>query len=161
MSFPLSGNTQNTPLPEVLQNLQQSKVTGTLTIRRGTVKKRIYFKNGQIIFADSTDGRDRLGEVLVKAEFLSRENLETAIKLYQKNAGLKKIGAILVENGFISPKNLFAGLKTQVKDIIYSLFLWGDSDYHFEERLEDDIIQLQINLQELIMEIIERIKREE
>ena len=65
-----------------------------------------------------------------------------------------------MENGFVLPKDLFSGLKTQVKDIIYSLFLWNEAEYRFEEHLSPDIIQLHINLQELITEIIERIKQE-
>lgn len=161
MSFQLSGNTHTVPLPVVLQNLYEAKVSGTLTVRRDSVQKCVHFKNGQIIFATSTDGQDRLGEMLVKAGFVTRDNLEKALVLYKKNGGLKKIGSILVENGFVSPKDLFAGLKTQVKDIIYSLFLWEDSEYHFEELLPPEVIQLQINLPELIAEIIERIKKEE
>jgi hypothetical protein len=160
MSFLLSGNTRTVTLPVVLQILQHASVSGTLTVRREGVEKCVHIKSGQIIFATSNDGNDRLGEILVRTGFLTRENLEAALKLYQKNAGLKKIGAILVENGFVSPKNLFTGLKAQVKDIIYSLFLWDDADYRFEESLADDIIQLQINLQELIADIIERMKKE-
>lgn len=160
MSFPSSGNIREAPLPVVLQELQQGKATGALIVRRSGVEKCIYVKNGQIVFATSSDGRDRLGEMLVKAGLLSREHLDAALKLYQKNAGFKKIGAILVENGFVSPRDLFAGLKSQVKDILTSLFLWDDAEYRFEDRLPPDIIQLQFNLPELIAEIIERIKRE-
>ena len=84
--------------------------------------------------------------------------MDHALKLYGKSAGLKKLGAVLVENGLVTPKDLFGSLKVQVKDIIYSLFLWQDGEYRFDERLPADIIQLQINFQELISEIIQRIK---
>jgi hypothetical protein len=160
MSLQSSGNIREVPLPVILQELQKGKATGALVVRRDSVEKCIYVKNGQIVFATSTDGRDRLGEILVKAGLLSREHLDAAGKLYQKNAGFKKIGAILVENGFVSPRDLFAGLKSQVKDILTSLFLWDDAEYRFEERLPPDVIQLQFDLPELIKEIIERIKRE-
>lgn len=160
MSIPLSGNIQNSPLPDILQQLRHSKATGTLTVRSGDIVKSIYIKNGQIVFASSTDADDRLGEILVKCCNLTRENLEQALRLYKKNAGLKKLGSILVENGLVSPKDLFQGLKTQVKDIIYSLFLWGEGEYQFEDRLSPDVIQLRIDIQELISEIIQRIKRE-
>ncbi len=131
-----------------------------MIVHHGGVQKCVHVKNGQIIFATSTDGHDRLGEILVKAGTLSRESLEAALVAYKKNAGIKKIGAILVEHGFVSPKDLFAGLKIQVKDIIYSLFLWDDAEYRFDGNLPLDIIRLQINLEELITEIIERIKRD-
>src|SRR5574337_1204767 len=162
MSNPYSGNIRNTPLPDVLEQLRQSKTTGTLTVcsSDNDIVKCIYIKGGQIVFASSTDNHDRLGEILVRSGKLTREKLEHALRLYSKNAGLKKLGAILVENGLVNPKDLFSGLKTQVKDVIYSLFLWSEGDYHFEERLPSDIIQLQINFQELIAEIIRRIKQE-
>ena len=160
MSIPLSGNIQVTPLPDILEQLQISKATGTLTVRGKDIVKTIHFKGGQIIFAASTDVKDRLGEILVGCCKLSRENLEHALQLSKKSAGLKKLGVILVENGLVTPKDLFTGLKTQVKDIIFSLFLWNEGAYRFEEHLPPDIIQLQINIQELIAEVIRRIQRE-
>jgi len=159
-SFPLSGKIQVTPLPEILESLQKEKATGTLTVSNRDVDRCIHIKDGQIIFATSSDEHDRLGETLVKEGMISREKLEAALKLYSKNVGFKKFGAILVENGFISPKDLFSGLKAQVKEIIYNIFLWDDAEYRFEGRLPADIIKLQINLQELLMEIIHRMKRE-
>ncbi len=161
MSLPLfSGNIRDVPLPAILQDLHQGKGTGTLIIRHSGIEKSIYIKNGQIVFAASKDGRDRLGEMLVRAGLLSREHLDTALSLYRENAGTKKIGAILVEKGFVSPRDLFAGFKAQVKDILYGLFLWEEAEYRFEDRLPSDIIQLQFDLPELIAEIVERIKRE-
>ena len=160
MSNLLSGSIHDTPLSEILEQLRQGKSTGTLTMRRDGVAKCIYVKDGQIVFATSSEVHDRLGEILVKAGKLSQEHLSHALKLYQKNAGIKKIGAILVENGLVAPKELFNGLKIQVKDIICSLFMWEKGDYQFEERLPQDLIQLQINFQELIAEIIHRIRQE-
>jgi hypothetical protein len=160
MSIPSSGKIQATPLSDILEDLRQGKKTGTLTVRRDNIAKSIYLKGGQIVFATSADPRDRLGECLVKAGKLSREKLERALDLYKKHAGLKKMGAILVENGLVPPKELFNGLKIQVRDIIFSLFLWPDGDYRFEDRLPPDIIQLQINFQELISQVIKRIRHE-
>jgi uncharacterized protein DUF4388 len=156
----LSGNIQEKPLPDILEDLRQRKATGTLTVNRGNVTKCICLRGGQIVFATSTDVQDRLSEILVKTGRLTKENMDYALKLYEKSAGLKKLGAVLVENGFVAPKDMFGGLKRQVKDIIYSIFLWNDGEYTFEERLPTDIIQLQINFQELISEIIERIKND-
>jgi hypothetical protein len=160
MSISLSGKLSFTPLADVLEQLRQRKATGTLVVRGGDTAKSIYIKNGQIVFATSTGIHDRLGEILVKTGRLKRENLEFALQLFKQNAGLKKLGAILVENGLVSPKDLFHALKTQVKDIIFSLFLLGEGDFQFEEVLPADIIQLQINFEELITEIIQRIKQE-
>ena len=160
MPNPYSGTIQDSPLPDVLERLRQQKATGTLTVRSKDMVKCIFVRNGQIVFANSTGVYDRLGEILVKSGKLTRENMDHALSLYNKGAGLKKLGAILVENGMVNPKDLFSGLKVQVKNIIYSLFLWTEGEYHFEDRLPPDMIQLQIDFQELISEIIQRIKQE-
>ncbi len=160
MSLPTSGNIQEFPLPALLEDLQQRKATGALIVRSGGIEKSVYVKNGEIVFASSTDSRDRLGEMMVKAGMLTREQLEEALSQYRKNAGLKKLGAILVEKRFVSPRDLFAGLKAQVKEILLSLFLWDTAEYRLEERLPPDIIQLQFDLPALIAEMIERMKRE-
>ncbi|MCK9418549.1 MAG: DUF4388 domain-containing protein [Nitrospirae bacterium] len=160
MSIILSGKISFTPLVDVLEQLRRRKATGTLTVSSGDVKKCIFIKNGQIVFATSTSSEDRLGEILVKTGKLTPENLKYATQLYKKNAGLKKLGAILVENGLIASKDLFGGLKDQVKDIIFSLILLAEGDYQFADSYPADIIQLQFNFQELIAEIIQRIKQE-
>ena len=160
MSIILSGKISFTPLVDVLEQLRQRKATGTLTVISGDVKKCIFIKSGQIVFATSTSSEDRLGEILVKTGKLKPENLVYATQLFKKNSGLKKLGAILVENGLIASKDLFGGLKAQVKDIIFSLILLAEGDYQFEDSFPSDIIQLQFNFQDLIAEIIQRIKRE-
>jgi hypothetical protein len=160
MSIALSGKLSFTPLADVLEQLRQKKATGTLIVSDGMFKKCIYFKTGQIIFATSTSSHDRLGDVLVASGKLSQENLEYATQLHKKNLGLKQLGAILVENGLLSSKELFGGLKDQVKEIIFSLFLLREADYQFEDRLPVDMIRLHIDFQDLIAEIIQRIKRE-
>jgi hypothetical protein len=158
MALTISGNIQDTPLPDVLEGLRIMKATGTLVIRPGNAQKSLYLEEGKIIFAASTNVDDRLGEVLVQAGKLSKENLEAALQISKRTAGFKKLGAILVENGFVTPKDLFAGLKLQVKEIIYSIFILDEGSYRFDKNLPPDIIPLQINMQELIQEIIQRMR---
>ena len=160
MPIVLSGKISFIPLVDILELLRQRKATGILTIISGDLQKSICFKLGQIVFAESINSHDWLGEVLVKTGKLSRENLEYATQLYRKNAGLKKLGAILVENGLISSKDLFGGLKDQVKEVIYSLFLLEEGQYQFDDHFPSTIIQLQFDFPDLIAEIIQRIKQE-
>lgn len=160
MPIALSGNINNTPLVEIFEELATKRATGTLTLREGKVEKSVYLQEGQIIFASSTDSQDRLGEIMIRAGKLSRQNLETALAQHKKTGGFKKLGALLVEQGFVAPKELFAALKTQVKEIIFSLFLQSGAEYSFEEALPPDTIHLQLDIAELIREIIERLKQE-
>jgi hypothetical protein len=159
MALSLSGNLIETPFSDVLAVLHQQKATGTLICGSGSAERSIHVKNGQIIFATSKDERDRLGEVMVAAGKITRSQLEQALSLHQKSAGLKKIGAIFVENRFVTPKDLFNGLKLQVRRIIHHLFLMTEGSYHFEERMPAEVIPLQINMEELLREVIDQMKQ--
>jgi hypothetical protein len=158
MALSLSGNLNEIPFSDVLAVLHQQKATGTLTCGTGNAERSIYVNNGQIIFATSKDKRDLLGEVMVAAGKITRSQLERALSLHQKSAGLKKIGAIFVENGFVTPKDLFNGLKLQVRGIIHHLFLMTEGPYQFEERMPAKVIPLQINMEELLREVIDQMK---
>lgn len=159
MALSLSGNLTDTPFSDIIADLCQQKATGMLTCTSMGTEKSIYLKNGQIIFSTSKDENDRLGEIMVRNGKITRGQLERALDLHKKNAGLKKIGAIFVEHGFVSPKDLFNGLKLQVRGIIHSLFLMSEGTYQFEERLPSDIIPLQINMEELLREVIQQMKQ--
>jgi hypothetical protein len=156
---PLSGNIQDTPLPDLLRNLQSSRVTGTLTLQHGGEEKSIYVKEGNIVFASSNVSADRLGYILINAGKLTNGQMEAALKL--QSAAHKQFGAIVVELGFLNPKELFDGLKLQVKEIIYSLFRWEEGRYQFTPgRLPDQTIPLVLDPIELISEIIARLQNE-
>jgi len=154
-----SGNIQNTPLSELLRNLQLSKVTGTLTLQRNGEEKSIYVRDGNIVFASSNLSADRLGYILINAGKLTHEQMEAALKL--KGATHKQFGAIVVELGFITPKELFDGLKLQVKEIIYSLFRWEEGRFQMTPgKLPDQTIPLVLDPIDLISEIIARLQKE-
>jgi len=160
MAFSLTGNLIETPFTDVITVLRQQKATGTLTCGSGIAARSVYVKSGQIIFATSQSERDRLGEVMVADGKITRSQLERALSLHKKSAGLKKIGAIFVENGFVTPKDLFNGLKLQVRGIIRQLFLMTEGPYQFDEVMPPEVIPLQINMEELLKEVIEQMKQE-
>lgn len=160
MPIEQTGTIQVTPLADILEYLRTRGFSGTLVVRTKNVSKNVYLKEGQIVFASSTDARDRLGETLVRLGKITAEQLEKAILQYNKHAGIKKLGAILVENGTIPPKELFLALKLQVREIIISLFLLPEGDYRIEASLPADVIVLQIDFQSLIREVIEKIRRQ-
>jgi Domain of unknown function (DUF4388) len=66
----------------------------------------------------------------------------------------------MVENGFVTPKDLFNGLKHQVKSILLSLILLTEGTFRFAEALPPDVIPLQINMEELLREVIQQMKKD-
>ncbi len=159
MPLTLSGNFSDTPITDVISILRLQKATGTLTCTAAAVEKSLYVEGGQIIFATSKDERDRLGEVLVREGMITRIQLERSLQAHRKSAGVKKIGAIFVENGYVSPKDLFNGLKVQVRTIILSLLLMHEGHYRFEEQLPADVIPLPINMEDVLRDVIQQMKK--
>ncbi len=154
-----TGRLQETELPDLLQELYSSQASGTLTLLHQDKKKSVFLKNGKIVSAASTLPDDLLGNILVKEGKLSRDQVD--LILGAENGTGKKFGALVVEMGFLDPKGLFDALKSQVREIIFSLFKWEEGSFRFEPgELPKDLIPLSIDPAELISDIIEKLQQE-
>jgi hypothetical protein len=158
-NLPLAGNLTEVYLSEILQHLQSIRATGSLSLERDNQVKSIHLKEGQIVFASSNLEQDRLGEMLLKAGKLSSEQYHKSVEVLKATG--KRQGAVLVELGFLTPKELFEGLKYQVLEILYSLFLWTEGRYRFiTGELPKHVIPLEIELLTLLTETIKRIEQD-
>lgn len=158
MDILITGRLKEYSLPKVFTGIQKARKTGVLTLRKDSLQKKIYFKKGDAIFASSNYEDDRLGEMLLKAGKITVDQYDHAVGV-MKNTG-KRLGGILVELGFLSPKNLFWGVKFQVREIIYGLFIWEDGEYSFVEGNlpTEEVITLRMSIANLIYEGVKRIE---
>jgi curved DNA-binding protein CbpA len=147
-----TGNITGMMIPWLFHGLRAEKKTGTVVFERDEVAKKIYFKDGDIIFASSSQEEDRLGEYLLRTSTITKAQHDASLEVLKKTG--KKYGAILIQLGFTSPQNLVAGVKGQVKQIILSLFDWSEGRYAFEEGSLPlaDIVPLQMSTWNLILE---------
>ncbi len=152
-----TGNIKNISLPKILSYFNRHRKTGTLVIKTPAFIKKVYLLKGDAIFASSTYEDDRLGEMLIKAGKITMEQYDKSVELLKKSG--KRQGAILVELGYLTPKDLFWGVKYQVEEIIYSLFLLEDAEYEFIEGEipSHEIITLKMSMGNLIYEGVKRI----
>jgi hypothetical protein len=152
-----TGQLQEHSLPELLQTLQAQRAVGILTLHHGREIKSVYLKEGEIVFATSNQESDRLGDILLRIGRISRQEYDCAVKMIQTTG--KRQGAILVELGFLNPSELFEGLKVQIKEILFSLFLWDEGEFEFRPGgLPRQTILLRLDPLQLIPEIIDRLK---
>jgi len=142
--------------PDVLSRLKLSGTSGVLVVAHGSMAKRLALRDGRIVFAQSSDPDDRLGEqLLVERKISLREYRDAGA---QARRG-KRLGAALVEMGAIDADELIEVLGDQVRAIIYSLFEWTDGEFWFEEQssVDPDATILRLNTADIIMEGIHRI----
>lgn len=157
MAQTLKYNLRDLSLQKILFKLNHERLTGTLAVTTPNFTKKVYFVKGDVIFAGSTYEDDRLGEMLLKAGKITVDQYEESVRLLKQTK--KRQGAILVELGYLTPKDLFWGVKYQVKEIIYSLFLLEEGKCEFIEGEvpKDEVITLQMSIGKLIHEGVKRI----
>lgn len=173
---PLKGLLRDYRLSDLLIGIQKTKKTGVLEIKSGSIQKksyttnanittdakvvfyireapilkRVYIKNGEIIFSASNQEADRLGEVLLDEGKITQEQYDRSVELLKKTG--KRQGTILVELGYLKPQELFWAVRHQVEKIILSLFNFKEGVFYFREGplLSEEVITLKLSVANLI-----------
>lgn len=154
----MQGNVSQDTLPDVIRKLYLGRKTGILHLDSSGVSKRIYFKKGSMIFANSDVNDDRLGEFLIRAGRIKRSDFEMASKVMRETK--QRFGKTLVEMGCLPTEDLLRLVIEQIEAIIYSLFKSESGDYRFEEKDNpvDEDIMLNLSTADIILEGIRRIE---
>jgi hypothetical protein len=122
---------EKTPLPEILATINRYGVPGVLEVRREDVTKEVFFLEGDVIFATSTDRRESLGEYLVRSGEITREQLARSSEELASTPGARH-GEVLVRMCYLSQVALGKSVRRQVQSIMWSLFNWYDGQVSFK-----------------------------
>ena len=129
----LKGTIRTVSLAGILQLLCHENKSGILRVshRDQKAEYQIYYLDGAIIYAIESKKEARLGALLIQNGLVTNERLDECLAL----AKMKKqaLGRILVEEGVISLRTLESYVYKQVEEIIYSLFLWKDGDFLYND----------------------------
>lgn len=152
-----AGRLEGMNLPDLLWALCTRQSTGVLHVETPGVSRTIYFMEGQIVFATSSDPDDRLGERLLREGLISLEQLAEAVRGLQNG---KRLGTLLVEAGSLTGEQLVSGVLSQVEAIVLSLFVWEEGEYRFEEGAlpTAEVITLEMRTAEILLRGIRTIR---
>jgi hypothetical protein len=131
----LQGNLRDFSITEILQLIGQQLKTGVLRIHKGKKLIEIYFVDGMIVhvYSNYRGKKDLIGEVLVKAQFVTQEQLDRVLRIQKET--LKYIGEIFVELQLLTKEDLLKVISTQVYETIYDLFWWEEGEFSFDIKL--------------------------
>ena len=153
----IKGELESFYLTTILQLLDNEQKTGVLEVRNGVHEVKIYFYEGTIVYAMSSEEQFSLGCLLRRKGILSKNELHKCLEwAKEKN---QKLGTVLVEKGHISTDGLKTALHYQVKEILYNLFLWKTGEFEYKEiplNVEGKLIT-QMNTMEIVLEATRRI----
>lgn len=147
-----AGDIKDMTLPWLFQDIRKEKGTGTVVFSRDRETKKVFFRNGDILFASSNLDEDRLGEFLMRTGKLTPAQFGQASETVIKTG--KKLGAVLFEMGILTAQDLVAQVKLQVKEIILKLFNWRDGSFQFDVRPlpVSEIIPIHMSTGDLVIE---------
>ena len=128
----LKGTLKDFGIAEILQLIGQQAKSGVLHLESRDDVIHIAIADGSVVRAESAGRktRERLGTMLVRADLISKEELEYALGLQKRS--LRRLGDILVEQQFVTKDELREMTELQTTETIYRLFHWKSGTYEFE-----------------------------
>lgn len=148
---------ESTPLPLILHSIRDRRLTGRGSFEDENEKVELFFREGQIVFAASSNPDLRLGEILLREGMITLKQYQRSVDLLLETG--RRQGEILVEEGFITKEELVLGVRTQLREIVYNLMLWEKGNYiiRWEQPLQESIF-IERNLYELILRGMRRVR---
>lgn len=150
----MDGSLARTPLTEVVRRICHRSDSVVLRLEGETGRRRIYFRDGEVVFASSDLPEDRLGQRLVEAGAVSREQLDLACRVQE--ASKLRLGATLVEMGCLAPEDLEERLREQVAAIVLASLGCRTGSFTTappsRERLESDLERADLSTMDLLLD---------
>ncbi len=167
-----AGSLEALTVPEVVQFVFSSLKTGVLLLSFAEAdaprsdqperlrRKSLFFRDGQVVFASSSDPEDRLGPMLVARGFISSAELARCSRLV--GSGLP-LGQVLVGEGVLTSGQLYEAITGQVKEIFLGCFVETVGDFAFIEGKHDEHNQVKLpeRTRDLILEGMKRLEEAE
>jgi len=117
--------------PDLLNNLfvylSHTRQNGMLVVTTGPLTKVVFFKQGEIVFAGSTDATDRIGNILVRMGYVTEEQIEEV----SASDDPRRFGVRVKERGYINYDQLWEALHLQTTEICCSLVGFPVGNYFF------------------------------
>lgn len=153
----LQGEFDGSFLTSILQLLCDDQNTGILRVICGRKECKVIFKEGTIVYAQSSQKRVRMGALLRRDGIISALQLKDAV--HALGISGDAIGKILLDKGFITLDVLKEYNRKQVEEILYSILFWkkGKFEYQDSSLKFEGIVITQLNPMKLILEASRRI----
>lgn len=149
----LEGDIRHFLPSEILQFLQLAEATGRLLLERPGERAELFLDRGRPVFARTSGGSVRLGDVLVHRGAITRQSLERALE-QQRERPSERLGALLIASGSATRDQVAPAVREVLKRIVYGFMLWREGRFRFapDERVESDDMPLDLELDRLILE---------
>lgn len=127
----LVGNLEDLGLGEILQIVSLSRKSGVLSLQTDGREGKVFFRDGQVIRANSSSRRENLGELLLSRKLVDFDTLREAVLVQQREEEDRRLGEVLSERFDVSRDAIESAVREQVESIIYNFFTWSEGTFSF------------------------------
>jgi hypothetical protein len=154
----IQGTLEETTVPDLFRNLLKSSETAVVSLDADQRHDTIYFADGKIVFATTSDDDLGLAEVLLESGELNLDQYRDAL---ERSTGAKKIGTILCELGYLKTDELIRAVERQVTRIVSHALAFRSGSYTIEflSELGREIVTLQLPTDRVMLDGVARIGR--
>jgi Domain of unknown function (DUF4388) len=152
----LKGSLDDFTLSDIFRLLSFTKKTGKLEVKRSAGEGNVFFRDGDVYFAQSSLKKEPLGQKLIRTGALSEPQLLRALDLHASTG--QRVGEILLEQGAITQEQLVNAVAEQIEDAAFDLLRWELGEFLFESHERFDVeIPISVSVENLIMEASRRL----
>lgn len=153
----INGNLSEHSLAELLVEILQAQLDGSLRLAKNNQKVIIYFKTGNLVFAVSNQRQHRIFEILLRNGKITKAQL-LEISDFTNDFRLAKA---LEEKALFSANAIQAIFSRQIEAILREAFNWEDGVWHFSPlvRIKNDICY-QVDVYSLMIEFARNLPKE-
>jgi hypothetical protein len=150
-----AGNLGSLFMEDVFSYVLSGIRSGQLIVQHGPMRRTVTFRDGQVVFATSTERYERLGAALVQLGLLTSEQLTRAVSLVTPT---RRIGQVLTTEEMVSEANLYNAMTFLVREVVLNLFEMMEGSFLFLEAQAPltDVVKLPERTKDLVIQGIKR-----
>jgi len=122
----IQGTLAETTVPDLFRSVIRSGETAVVSLDAIGRNDVIYFNEGRIVFASSTDPDMGLAEVLLRSGELNLQQYNNAM---ERLVVSRRIGGLLCELGYLQPDELIRAVERQASDIVLNSMSYRTGSY--------------------------------
>ncbi len=154
----IQGTLTEATVPDLCRSLIRSGETAIVTLEGVGRHDSIYFREGRIVYAVTSDSDLGLAEVLLRRGEIGVQEYRRAI---ESISGTQLIGSVLVALKYLKANELMRAVERQVCDIVMNALAFRSGSYKIEfvtGGFDGDIPNLPMQTERLLMDGIEQIE---
>jgi hypothetical protein len=152
----LKGTLDDFTLPDMFRLMSFAKKTGRLDVKRRAGHGSVFFREGEVYYAESSLTKIPLGQKLLRAGVITESQLNKALDANAESG--ERVGEILMQTGVVDGEQLETALRAQIEDAVFDLLRWDLGEFSWEPNAAvDPEVGIMVSVENLIMEASRRL----